>query len=124
MSTTRKIQFKILLFMAEIFGGISLLWLMYIVTAYNRSQELVMLSSVESSIQYINVFNQTNKTQQNNTTNISIPSLILLGPPKVGSRSFINTLQYSWIDFLKFGAEHYYFNGANHWRCTPHILEW
>eukprot|EP01083_Nonionella_stella_P007810 22464_1 len=86
--------------------------------------------TISIDIPFIDIFEMDhNDASRSNHSNL--PSLILLGPPKVGSRSFVDVLENTWTDFLSSAHERYFFNGPNKYQCTPnkqwtesHYTQW
>ena len=53
------------------------------------------------------------------------PALVLQGPPKAGTRTFVDTLS-RYSDVIQYGPERDFWAGPNEWRCIVHynITQW
>eukprot|EP01084_Bolivina_argentea_P275790 470429_1 len=107
---------------------IFMLYLLYVISNDSKSIEFTTINNDLSNNDTINNAHidtntqhipQEQKAKVSNIKRPDYPALVLQGPPKCGTRTFVDTLS-RYNDVIQYASERDFWAGANEWRCTVH----
>ena len=89
-------------------------WTDHDYSSYNHAQLQNATNATQTNISKLN----TNASYYNYRQNLEIPALVILGPAKAGTRSFIDAIA-SFDDIIQYESERHFWSGSTDFVCQP-----